>query len=270
MRYVIKASGEKEEFSVKKFTNSLLRSGATQEEVKKLIEDVEKKKDLKTTRDIYRYALNYLKKQGVPSATRYNLKSALFQLGPSGYPFEKFVARIFDKLEYNTLVGEKINGKCVIHEVDVLLKKNNKNHFVECKFHNSQGIKSGLKITLYIRARLEDIQANSVNGLKMKSVFAVTNTKFTTDAIQYANCVGMSVIDWNYPRDGSLSVLIDKFCLHPITSLTSLNKGQKKKLLRKNIILCSELKMKPDVLKGLRIKTGQMKLIVKELSAICI
>lgn len=269
MRYIIKASGEKEKFSLKKFRNSLLRSGASEAEIKKLVYDVEQKKELKTTHDIYKYALNYLKKLGIPSATKYNFKKALFELGPSGYPFEKFVARIFDQLKYKTFVSKNINGKCVIHEVDVLLEKEGHHSFVECKFHNSQGIKSNVKITLYIQARFEDIEASRRNVIKIEEVFAITNTKFTKDAIRYANCVGMNVIDWNYPRNGSLSILIDKFHLYPITILISLKKVHMKKLIQHNIVLCHDLNEHIGVLKQLHLKSNQIDQIIKELNGIC-
>ena len=94
-KYVIKSSGEQEPFSVEKFQKSLRRSGADQEEIQQLTAYVEQAPDLKTTKDIYKYAFNHLRKKKPSVAVRYNLKNALSQLGPSGFPFEHFIAEIF-------------------------------------------------------------------------------------------------------------------------------------------------------------------------------
>lgn len=262
MRFVIKASGEKEEFNAKKFRRSLLRAGASEQDIDKLIKDVQVNKELETTHDIYKYAFNYLSRIKTSLASRYNIKNAMFQLGPSGYPFEQFLAKLFEALGYRTVTDRKLLGKCVMHEVDVVLEKNKSFYIVESKFHNAHGIKSDVKITLYVQARFLDINADSHK--EFYKAWAVTNTRFTTDAIQYANCVGMNIMDWSYPKENSLSYLIDKFGLHPITTLASLSSKQKKDLINKNIILCKQIIENKNVLKILKLSDKKIdKLIVE-------
>jgi hypothetical protein len=262
MRLVIKASGEQEEFNSKKFRRSLLRVGASEQDIDKLIKDVEENKDLVTTHDIYKYAFNYLSRIKASLASRYNIKNAIFQLGPSGFPFELFLSKFFESLGYQTVIGRKLLGKCVTHEVDVVLKKDNNFYIVESKFHNAQGIKSDVKITLYIQARFLDINADGHK--EFYKAWAVTNTRFTSDAIQYANCVGMNIMDWNYPHNKSLSYFIDKLGLHPVTTLVSLSSKQKKDLINNNIILCKQIIEDKNVLKILKLSDKKIDKLITE------
>ena len=76
-----------------------------------------------STRKIYQIAYSILYKLSNRAAGRYRLKKALFQLGPSGYPFEQFIAKILEQEGYKTKTGQFIQGKCIKHEVDVVGKK---------------------------------------------------------------------------------------------------------------------------------------------------
>ncbi|HLR91356.1 MAG TPA: hypothetical protein VK040_10390 [Balneolaceae bacterium] len=72
-----------------------------------------------------------------------------------------------------------------------------------------------------------------------------TNTRFTSDAIQYGKCVGLLLTSWDYPRGNGLKDRIDKSGLHPLTALTTLTKAEKTKLLDEGIVLCKELHGNP-------------------------
>ena len=89
---IIKASGEKAPFQMEKVRRSLERAGANEiiiDEIVKNIEDIVF--DGMTTKKIYQMAFMMLKRKSRVSASKYKLKKALMELGPSGYPFEKFV-----------------------------------------------------------------------------------------------------------------------------------------------------------------------------------
>lgn len=59
-------------------------------------------------------------------AIRYDLKRALMELGPSGYPFEKLISDLLRKFGYRTKTNLTLQGKCVSHEIDVIAEKDGK------------------------------------------------------------------------------------------------------------------------------------------------
>jgi len=158
---IIKASGKKVEFSMEKLRNSLKRTGAEDTVINKILSTVQTElyKGI-STKEIYNRAFTLLKKNKSHFASRYKLKRAIYELGPTGFPFERFVAAILDYSGYSTKVGITMNGGCVSHEIDVVANKNNETTIVECKFHGEQGLKCNVKIPLYINSRYQDVKAN--------------------------------------------------------------------------------------------------------------
>jgi len=269
---ITKHSGDLEPFLRQKLLNSLERAGAPKdlaEDIAKVIET--KLYDGMTTKEIYQLAFSLLQKAKKSLAARFSLKKAIFQLGPEGYPFEKFVGKILERQGYKVQVGQIVQGKCVNHEVDVIAEKEDKHFLLECKFHNQQGIKSDVKVALYVKARFDDIQA--LSHAEHKTVFhqawLVTNTKFTQDAVQYAKCAGMNLVGWNYPKKGNLQDLIEKVGLHPLTCLTSLSLAQKRMLLKEGIVLCQEIIENKDLLSKVGIKNAQQNQILNEIKQVC-
>ena len=242
---VLKASGEYEPFSEEKVKSSLKRAGVEKKLIVKIIKYV--KGELYngiTTKEIYTHVFALLRKTKSPLAAKYNLKRAIMQLGPSGFPLEKFVAGILSHQGYQTKVNQIVQGKCVSHEIDVIVQKGNEAFMVECKFHNRPGIKSDIKVALYTHARFLDVKESWTETTKHKHKFhqawLVTNTKVTSAAKTYAKCIGLKVISWDYPADSSLRLLIEKSDLHPITCLNSLSQGEKRKILENGIVFCRD------------------------------
>jgi len=261
-----KADGTIEPFSREKLYRSLSMTGASPALIDRVIERVQKKISPGiTTRKLYRMAYQCLQKEGRYLAARYSLKRAVMSLGPSGYPFEKFVGALLEKQGYETQVGVVLHGACVTHEVDVVAVKGNHRRLVECKYHNHEGIKCDVKIPLYIHARSLDLKNNSPDAL-IHEFWLVTNTKFTADAIQYGECVGLKLLSWDYPEGKSLKLMIEKEEVHPITCLTTLKRNQKKKLLNENVVLCHEIIENPDLLREIGLKEAQIKRVVKEVT----
>jgi hypothetical protein len=126
-----------------------------------------------------------------------------------------------------------VQGKCVDHEVDVVTEKDGLKTYVEAKFHNAAGFKTDLKVVLYVQARVEDIG----NGAGM----VVTNTKFTSKAIEYSECKQLELLAWDYPQSRTLHERIDKAGLYPVTALTTLSNHEKRALLSNRIVLCKSL-----------------------------
>ena len=75
-----------------------------------------------------------------------------------------------------------------------------------------------------------------------------TNTRFSSEAIKYGECAGLRLISWDYPENNSLSDQINKHGLFPITSLVTLSKKDKEKLLGKDVVLCKDICDNPAVL----------------------
>lgn len=261
-----KASGQIEPFSREKLDRSLRMTGATPVLVQRVIERVAKKVSSGiTTKKLYQIAHQLLQKEARYLAARYSLKRAVMSLGPSGYPFEKFVGALFEKQGYETQVGVIMSGACVTHEVDVVANKGNHRRLVECKYHNHEGIKCDVKIPLYVYARSLDLENNSPDELTHE-FWLVTNTKFTGDAIKYGDCVGLKLLSWDYPEGRSLKLMIEKEGVHPITCLTTLKSNQKKHLLKNNVVLCHEVLGNPNLLREISLKEAQIKRVVKEVT----
>lgn len=271
---IVKASGEEEAFSEKKFRQSLLNSGATPMEADLVHEKVlQKLKTGSSTHRLFRLAFSELKKIRGGLASRYNLKKAIMELGPSGFPFEKYISELFACEGYSVRQGEIVKGACVDHEVDVVAEKDNQHFMVECKFHNQAGTKSDIKVALYIQARFEDVERawkrRSGHSTKFHQAWLVTNTKLTTDAVQYAECVGMKAIGWDYPRGKGLEKWIDATGLHPITCLTTLGESQKQELLANGVLLCKDLIENKKVLHSLGYSASLKHTVLEEIHHLC-
>jgi len=243
---ITKASGERALFSEAKLRLSLQKAGASDGAIESIFEKVTGElHDGMTTKQIYSRAFSYLRHSDRSTAGRYHLRTALMELGPSGHPFEQFIGKLLEAEGFRTEVAIVARGRCISHELDVVAHKNNEHIMVECKFHNRPGTKSDAKVALYVQARFEDIEkrwkTQPEHGTKLHGVWLVTNTKLTSDATDYAACVHMHALGWNYPARGSLQELVERYGLHPVTCLTLLNRLQKQELIRERLVLCKDL-----------------------------
>ena len=268
---IVKAGGQRETFEMDKLRASLLHSGATEEATEKVIEHIlPELRDGMTTNDIYKHAFSMLTDISKPIARSYSLRRAVMQLGPSGFPFEDFVAEILKAKGFKCETRQTVLGGCVPHEVDVVAYNEKKLIMVEAKFHNELGTKSDLKVALYIKARFDDLKENVFNyGGKDRAItdsWLVTNTKFSSTAIHYGVCKNLTMIGWNYPEQGSLQDMIESERLHPITCLTSLSATDKNTLLNERIVLCSNIKEHPQLLNKFLGSTYNIEPVINEIN----
>ncbi len=250
---IVKASGQHETFDPEKLRFSLLHAGATEEATEEVVKHLAPKlHEGMTTHDIYKHAFDVLAKISRPVARSYSLRRAVMQLGPSGFPFEDFVAEILRAKGYQCVTRQTLLGGCVPHEVDVVAYNDKKLIVIEAKFHNELGTKSDLKVVLYVKARFDDLRDNVFNyggdNRSITDAWLVTNTKFSSTAIHYAECKNMTLVGWNYPEKMNLHDMIEEEKLHPVTCLTTLSDTEKRTLLTSGIVLCSTIKEKPEVL----------------------
>lgn len=271
---IIKASGEREPFSEEKLRQSLGKArvshSLTEAAVRKITGEI---KDGMTTSEIYDRVFDFLREEERAAAGRYNLKRALFDLGPTGHPFEKLVGELLKERGYSVEVGKIIPGVCVSHEVDVIAEKGKKHIIVECKYHNQPGAKSDVKVALYVQARFEDIkkrfEMNPDHGERFHSIWIATNTKFTGDAISYAECVGMFAVGWNHPSGNSLQKMIESSGSHPLTCLTSLSRNQKQTLLDRGLVLCRDIIANSHLLSEIGIGEPEGDQVMREINELC-
>jgi hypothetical protein len=273
---VQKSSGKKQNYSELKLKRSLYRAGVPKDMVADLVEKVNERSLGKepTTQDIHEHVYNNLKKTRRVLAAKYNLKRALGDLGPSGYPFEQFIGRLLTAKGYKATTNRIVKGKCVSHEIDVLGEKDNKHFIFECKFHNRSGYKSDVQTVLYMKARYDDIrlrwEALETGEKKhLHKVWVVTNTSFTSEARKYAQCSGMGLMSWRAPAGHSLAELIEETGLHPITALTSLTKKQKQYIVSHDLVLCREAEHKKKVLIRAGVRGSKLERVIKEAKGIC-
>lgn len=238
---ITKFDGTKEAYNEEKIRNSATRVGVPghlQEEMLKSIRD--RLYDGIATREIFLMIKEFLRDAGSSDlAMKYNLKLALAQLGPSGYPFEKYIALLLAELGYRTTTNQIIMGSCVPHEVDILAEKDNTTYFIEAKFHKNQGQRTDVRVTLYIKSRYEDIKGNWQKGAT--APWITTNTRFSTDAIKYAECQNIRLTSWVYPKGYGIADMIESTGLHPITIIDDLSDGDKTRLLTSGVVTCRQL-----------------------------
>ncbi|MBI5664263.1 MAG: restriction endonuclease [Nitrospirae bacterium] len=263
-----KASGIIEDFNPDKLLESLIRAGAdrdqAEEVISRIVADIQ---PYTSTKKIFRLAHKYLRQFNRATVLRYSLKKSLLRLGPSGYPFEKYVGELFKHYGYSVSTGVILAGRCVTHEVDVFAFNNSEIRLVECKYRNRAENAPDVKVAMYFHSRFRDLRAGMKNQYEGKSFsgWLVTNTRFTEDAIKYSVCGGIKLMSWRYPDKDSLEQMIEKKKLYPVTVISSLTSGQIRTLFEQKIILMRDLAdMAPGDIKGLLSISDRKALALKE------
>jgi hypothetical protein len=268
---VIKASGLEEKFSSRKIYRTLIESGSSRKLARKVIDVVKKRyhKNI-TTQEILKIILYELRDFPEISA-RYDLKRAIMNLGPSGFPFEIFFGNLLKEYGYETQINNFIKGKVITHEVDIIAKKiikdKEKVYMIECKYHNELGSSTRLHPALYTYARFLDIN----NSKNFDLPWLVTNTKCSKDALNYAKGVGLKITSWNYPKNLSLQKLISEKKLYPITILKTINSKTKEKLFNSKIVIAKNLLKHSieELSKKTDLSELEIKKILDEVKIIC-
>ncbi len=271
---IVKSSGESVPFSSLRLEESLRKSGADDATVKQILQKVEEELYPGiSTREIYNRAYAMLKRKRPVYASKYKLKRAIYELGPTGFPFEKFVSTLLQYSGFETRVGEIVNGNCVSHEIDVLARKNGKTYLIECKFHGEEGRNCNVKVPLYIHSRFMDVQGadngKSAGFSKPDEGWVVTNTRFTKEAVAYGKCAGLYLLSWDHPEGDGIRNRIDRLALYPITVSSLLSGREKQFLLSRDIVLCRQLIRDTFYLDHLGVSENRKSRILKEIGDLC-
>lgn len=266
---VKKYSGERAEFDLRRLKGSLSKSGASHD----VVDDVWKKMepmvyDGISTRDLYKLAFRLLKREADSFAARYSLKRALKDLGPAGYYFEQWVARLFNHADYQTLTSQHLAGNSVTHEVDVVAQKGHELLLVECKFRNTEDAKITVTTPMYFLSRVNDFTGRTFRffGKEMQftSGWLVTNAYMTTDSIDFSAYYNLNLLAWNYPEESSIKRRVDNAGLYPLTCLTTINHAEKDILLKQGCILVKDIVSDPAQLDSLDCAPRKKKRIIQE------
>jgi phosphopantetheinyl transferase (holo-ACP synthase) len=271
---IVKHSGDIVDFNPIKLKQSLLKSGASQVVVETILQTIQKEiYEGISTKQIYKMAFGLLKKASNSHAARYNLKEAIRLLGPAGFFFEKYIARLFASEHYETQTNLILQGKCVSHEIDVLVKREQVISMVECKFHMGKDTNSDVKVPMYILSRFNDLKERKhtifAGKESISKCWIVTNNRFTSDAILFAKCSGLNLLSWNYPENNNLKTKNDDNHLYPITCLTTLSLAEKDRLLVLDVILVKEIINNSECLEKIGLSSNRIKNVLKEASKLC-
>lgn len=259
---VTKANGTREQYNESKVISSMTRAGVPVEFQSVLITDIRQHLfNGISTAEILTLIIKYLKQVYPRGQSRYQLKQAIMEMGPSGFPFEQLIGRLLHAHGYTVSTDVILWGACVSHEIDVLATKDVREYFVECKYHNQPGSRSDIKTVLYVKARGEDLiekmVADDSKNQTHYGSWVFTNTKFSLDAITYAECKKLRVTGWSYPQKGNLQDMIESKKMYPVTCLTTLSHDQKMFLLSKKVILVSELFKDKNIVESLHLTKEQ-------------
>ncbi|MEM6631533.1 MAG: restriction endonuclease [Bacteroidota bacterium] len=271
---VKKSNGDLVPFEEEKLRHSLAKAGTAPASIEFIVKEIRSMiVPGISTRKIYQRAFSMLKKESQPSAARYKLKRAIMELGPSGFPFERYVGELLQDQGYQVEIGVHEQGRCITHEVDIVGEKENKRIAVECKFGNTKDKKLDVKVALYIHSRFQDL-ANRWSTMpehagKEFQGWIVTNGQFSGDAQTYGTCAGLHLVSWDFPGQGNLKDLIDVCHLHPVTSLTTLKKREKDFVIHKGIILCRDLLNRDDLFEEMNFTKYRKKKAIDEILGLC-
>ncbi len=243
---IIKADGSTEIFDPARLIVSLERSGAGAHAAARIARAITSTVTPGAfSKEIYTRAFTLLRREARPVAARYALRRALLELGPTGHPFEDFVSHLYRKEGWQVETRKIIQGKCVAHEIDFYASHPEQNTFLaaELKYHNDPGYKTDLKVALYVKSRFDDIFAcdATARACPIDRGLLVTNTKFTSEAIAYAECAGVELLGWGYPAVDNLFMRMSRAKVYPITTLTGLVRAEKRLLIEDGVIAVDEI-----------------------------
>jgi hypothetical protein len=265
---VTKYSGELVHYDEQKLINSLRKSGADKAVAEAIVKKIESELyEGIASKKIYKLAYQLLKNISNAHAARYNLRTAMMGLGPAGFFFEKFIAKIYQEQKFQTRTNVSLKGNCISHEIDVLLKKEHTISMIECKFHSGQDAKTDVKVPMYILSRFNDVKNRKYHLFLPNEIISdciiVTNNRFTTDAIQFGECSGLKMLSWDYPPKG-IKEIIDLYAVYPITCLTTLTQTEKDKLLILDCITVKDLVANSSILNKIELSHNRIKNVLKE------
>jgi Holliday junction resolvase len=272
--YVTRRDGHRVKFDADRIKQTIARTGAGDVLIEKVLSRVASKMtDGITTEDLLKLVKSELIKDSVCFSCRYSLKEAIMKMGPAGFNFEYYVAEILKGHGYNAHVPmSDFEGACVSHEVDVVAEKDNRRIFIEAKFRNTRDAVVDLKDIMATWSRFLDLVDGASVGKcpYFDEVWVVTNARFTEHALKFAQCKGMHLTGWDYPKEFSFGQMVDRIFLYPVTVVDDLSEREVSDLAKGGFLLCKDvLKVEvQDLAERLDWDSGRVEQLSKKCSLI--
>ncbi|MEF8847203.1 MAG: restriction endonuclease [Candidatus Paceibacterota bacterium] len=275
---VINFRGEEEPFSEKKVYESARRVGASEQTAEEITETIkEEVYDGIETSEIYNRIKELLNEKSNKLGMKFSLKKGMRKLGPTGFPFEKFVGEIFHRLGYNVELNLYLEGKCLDeYETDFIAEKDNIINIGECKFRiRPEESVIELDTVQAFQAQMQDLRNGTLfneERFKNKEIrtLLVTNSKFSNVATEYADCVGIDLLGWRTPEDKGLETIIDNNGFYPITILPSLDRETSRVFIQRKMTLVQNLLEldKKEFIKQNNIEKEQLEKLIREVKVL--
>jgi len=270
---IIKADGSNEVFDPVRLVSSLQRAGAGEHAATHIAETITNTViPGSLSKEIYARAFALLRKEGRPIAARYALRRALLELGPTGHPFEDFISHLYRAEGWQVETRKILQGRCVMHEIDLYAShpQQGVRLAAELKYHNDPGYKTDLKVALYVKSRFDDIFScdAATRVCPIDRGLLVTNTKFTSEAIAYAECAGVELLGWSYPTNNSLFMRMSHAKVYPVTTLTGLSRSEKRLLIEQGVIAVDEIARNRRVLDPFRFSPERVGKLLAEIDGL--
>lgn len=265
--YVINSNGEKEPFSFQKVYRSARRVGASRKLAEKIVGLLAREAypGIKTS-EIFRRVKELLHHETPAFALKFSLKEGMRKLGPTGFPFEQFVAAVLRRIGFEVVTNLSLNGFCLRgYEIDLVARQKDLVYVGECKYRRLAGESVHVDDVLANQSRFLDLikgnffKSAQYRGAKVKSLM-VTNAKFTARAAQYAVCSGIDLLGWRWPLGHGLESLVDQYRLYPISILPSLG-GRLSAILAENRIMLAKDLLEIDPLEFSRRQKVPIKIL---------
>lgn len=242
--YIVKSTGQSENFNPEKLRGSLRRAGVPAGLIDRVTHAVsERVKNGFTTERIAALVHEQLTRESLASSYRYTLHDALLKLGPAGFKFEKYVGAIMEAYGYQVEYPPELHGACVDHEVDIVARKDGRTVMIEVKFRNDFQYFVRLKDTMATWSRFQDLNDGAASGTcpHFDEVWIVTNGRISSRSEKFGACKGMRMLGWNYPKGGSFASFVDHTALYPVTVLHELSSRELERLSDRGLMLCRQL-----------------------------
>ena len=240
--YVTKWGGETEPYDRAKIRRTLDRFGLSDEEADQIIDEVENNLyEGIPTKEIYKLIESLSTRK--TRVLKRDLRSALGEMNAKP-DFEVFIQQLLGKMGYDVRDERVIPGRCVNHEIDGIAEKDGKLYYIETKHHSKPHIKTPFIHTLAAKSKIDDIREGfreGKNNFDFHSVIIICNTRLTSHANRYAECVGIQHIGWKTPRDGGLEQMIRQTRTYPIHIIRSLTRPEKINLSRAGVVSIHDL-----------------------------
>lgn len=242
--FVRKADGSRQPFEREKVMRTCLRMGASVHAAEQVAHRVEGRVyDGISTAALLQMILRFMRSQKPDLRNILDLRKGLSLMVPKP-EFEVFVQALLASNGFEVSPNQLLVGKCVLHEVDGIARRDGVTYFVEAKHHVNYHALTGLDESRIARAILEDVGEGFVLGkslLKVDGAMIVTNTRYSDEALQYGSCREILQVGWSSPVGRGLKDLIEGVSMFPLSCLRGVGWDARVRLANIGVVLLGQI-----------------------------